>query len=138
MPDADFQHLRLSVIENILLIEVLSADIQGPDRAKEFIAELTAAINQEPAGPIVLDLSRTSYFSSMGYAALFKAVKQAKERNRPICFCSIHPDVCTGAEIVGLGLVVQSHDCRESALEAFRKAGYCRSEGVASAPVSSR
>ncbi len=94
MPPADFKQLRLSTIGDVLLIEVMSPDMQGPDRAKEFIAELTAAVNQDPAGPILVDLHRTSYFSSMGYAALFKVVKMAKERQRPIRFCTMHPDVC--------------------------------------------
>ncbi len=120
MPPADYKQLRLSTIGDVLLIEVMSPDVQGPDRAKEFIAELTAAVNHG-VGPILVDLHRTSYFSSMGYAALFKLVKFAKERNRPIRFCALHPDIYGAAEIVGLGLVVESHDCRQTALEAFAR-----------------
>jgi anti-sigma B factor antagonist len=97
----------------------MCADMQGPQLVKEFIAELTAVVNQEWARPLLVDLRRTCYFSSMGYAALFKMVKMAKERQRPIRFCNMHPDVCPGAEIVGLKLVVEIHDSQKSALDAF-------------------
>jgi anti-anti-sigma factor len=119
MAPADFKYLRLSRIGDVVLVEILCADVQGPQLVKELIAELTRVVNQEWARPLLLDLRRTSYFSSMGYAALFKVVKQAKERQRPIRFCSMHPDVCPGAEIVGLKLVVEIHDCEKSALDAF-------------------
>ena len=64
-------------------------------------------------------MRRCGYFSSMGYAALFKLVKQAKERQRRVKFCNMHPDVKVGADIVGLYHVVEIYDSRESALEAF-------------------
>ena len=119
MAPAEFKYLRLSRVGDVVLIEIMSKDMQGPDRVKEFIAELTKVVNGESARPLLLDLHRTIYFSSMGYAALFKMVKLAKERQRPIRFCDMHPDVCVGAEIVGLKLVVEIHDCQKSALDAF-------------------
>ena len=82
-------------------------DIQGPDRAKEFIGELTEAVGQDCDRPIVLDLGRVRYLSSMGYSALFKMVKCARERQRPVKFCNIHEDVRVGAEAVGLPQVVE-------------------------------
>jgi anti-sigma B factor antagonist len=119
MAPADFKYLRLSRVGEVVLVEIMCADMQGPQLVKEFIAELTAVVNQEWARPLLVDLRRTCYFSSMGYAALFKMVKIAKERQRPIRFCNMHPDVCPGAEIVGLKLVVEIHDCQKAALDAF-------------------
>ena len=77
-----FKHLRLGMAGNVVLVEIMSSDIQGPDRAKEFIDELTAVVTQEGDGPLLLDLGRARYFSSMGYSALFKMVKSARERQR--------------------------------------------------------
>jgi anti-anti-sigma factor len=119
MAPADFKYLRLSRVGDVVLVEIMCADVQGPQMAKEFIAEITTVVKQEWARPLLVDLRRTSYFSSMGYAALFKMVKLAKERQRPIRFCNMHPDVCPGAEIVGLKLVVEINDCQKSALDAF-------------------
>jgi anti-sigma B factor antagonist len=117
--DNDFEHIRLSRLDDVVLIEILSSDVQGPDRATRFSAELIAVADQESADSILLDMRRCVYFSSMGYSALFKLVKQAKERQRLVKFCNMHPDVKVGADIIGLYHVVEIYDSRESALEAF-------------------
>ena len=116
-----FKHIRLGMAGNVVLVEVMSSDIQGPDRAKEFIDELTAVV-AESSGPILLDLGRARYFSSMGYSALFKMVKRRRERQRPIKFCNMHEDVRVGAEAVGLKQVVEIHETQAAALEAFARA----------------
>ena len=114
-----FEHVRLSKVDDVVLIEILSGDVQGPDRATQFSAELIAIADQESADPILLDMSGCIYFSSMGYSALFKLVKRSRERQRRVKFCNMHPDVKVGADIVGLYHVVEVCDCRESALAAL-------------------
>jgi anti-anti-sigma factor len=116
-----FKHLRLGMAGNVVLVEIMSTDIQGPDRAKEFIDELTAVV-AECDGPLLLDLGRARYFSSMGYSALFKMVKSAREQQRPVKFCNMHEDVRSGAEAVGLPQVVELYDSEAAALEAFARA----------------
>jgi anti-anti-sigma regulatory factor len=116
-----FKHLRLGKIGDVVLVEILSKEIQGPDLAKEFINELTEAVGQDCNQPVLVDLSRVRYLSSMGYSALFKMVKYAKERQRPIRFCDMHEDVRVGAVAVNMPLVVQIHDSRAAALEAFAR-----------------
>jgi anti-sigma B factor antagonist len=117
--DNDFEHIRLSKVDDVALIEILSGDVQGPDRATRFSAELIAVADQDSADPILLDMSRCIYLSSMGYSALFKLVKRARERRRRVKFCNMHPDVKVGADIIGLHHVVEVYDSRMSALEAF-------------------
>jgi anti-anti-sigma factor len=119
MSHADWKFLRLSTVGDVVLVEVICPDVQGPELAKEFIAELGAVVDQDGTKPLLLDLRRCAYFSSMGYSALFKLVKWAKERRRPIRFCNLHPDVCGPVEIVGLKLVVEIHESQQSALDAF-------------------
>jgi anti-sigma B factor antagonist len=117
--DTKFEHIRLSQLNDVVLIEILSCDVQGPDRAQKFSAELISVANDDSVQPILLDMRRCGYLSSMAYSALFKLVKRAKERQRWVKFCNMHPDVKVGADIVGLYHVVDVYDCRESALEAF-------------------
>ena len=116
-----FKHLRVDKIGDVSLVEILSKEIQGPDLAKEFIGELSAAVECESSMPILVDLARVRYLSSMGYSALFKMVKSAKERGRPIRFCNMHEDVRVGAEAVNMPLVVEIHDSAAAALEAFAR-----------------
>ncbi len=117
-----FKHLRLGAIGDVQLVEVVTREIQGPDLAKAFIGELNEAVGCEGGGPILVDLGRVRYLSSMGYSALFKVVKCAKERGRPIRFCNMHEDVRVGADAVNMTLVVEIHESRAAALEAFAQA----------------
>ncbi len=118
----DFKHLRLGRVGDVIRLEVTSREIQGPDLAKAFIAELTRAVEQEAIGPILLDLERVRYLSSMGYSALFKLVKCARELGRAIRFCRMHPDVRAGAVAVNLPMVVAIDEDPTSALEALAQA----------------
>jgi anti-sigma B factor antagonist len=121
MTTPEFKYLRVSPVEDVVLVEIMSKDVQGPDRAQEFSAELIAVVGQNSVQPLLVDLCRTCYLSSMGYSALFKMVKAAKARQRPIKFCCIDPDVRVGADAVGLYKVVEIYDSREAALEALGK-----------------
>ena len=69
----------MSTLDDVVLIEILSTDVQGPERATRFSAELCSVASQDSTQPILLDMRRCTYLSSMGYSALFKLVKQAKE-----------------------------------------------------------
>ncbi len=119
MSTPDFTHFLLRHVDGVVVIEMLSRDIQGPDLAKEFINELMTVVELDDCKPIVLNLRRTIYFSSMGFSALFKLVKCARERQRPVRFCNMHPDVRVGGDIVGLPLVVEIDDSEDCALKAF-------------------
>ena len=119
MSTADFKHIRLREVEGVVVIEMMTTDIQGPDLATEFIAELMTVVQQEECKPILLNLRRATHFSSMGYAALFKLVKGAKERQRPVRFCNMQADVRAGGDLVGIPLVVEIDDTEECALKAF-------------------
>jgi anti-anti-sigma factor len=122
MSAAGFKHLRVSHLEDVVLIEILSADVQGPALAQEFSAELVSIAREDSPKPLLLDLRRCHYFSSMGFSALFRLVKEAKEQRRKIRFCNLHPDVRAGADAVGLKQVVEIHDSETSALAAFAQA----------------
>jgi len=117
-----FKHLQLRMAGGVVVAEVTSPDIQGPDRAKEFIGELTDVVGQQSDRPLLLDLRWVRYLSSMGYSALFKLVKLARELQRPIRFCNMHEDVRVGAEAVNMQLVVEIFDSEAAALGAFARA----------------
>ena len=114
-----FKHLRLRTVRDAVLVEVTSEDIQGPDRAKEFIGELLEAAGRDDDRPLLVDLGRVQYLSSMGYSALFKVVKCARERHRPIALCNMQDHVRVGAEAVNLPLVVKIYESEAAAFEAL-------------------
>jgi anti-sigma B factor antagonist len=119
-PECEYFFLRRA--GDVVVIEMKKTDIQGPDLCRALIDELMSVVELEEVTPILLNLRGPIHFSSMGYAALFKLVKYAKERKRPIRFCNMHPDVRVGCDIVGLPLVVEIDDTEADALEAFAQA----------------
>jgi anti-anti-sigma factor len=119
MSTGGLKHVRLKRNDDIVLIELTCDNVQGPQKSQEFCAELLEVASQEWGKPLLLNLHRACYFSSMGLAAIFKMIKQAKEHERPVKLCNIHPDVRAGAAAVGLHKVVEIYDTEEAALKAF-------------------
>lgn len=122
MPDAEFQHLRLSMVENVALVEIVTRDLQGPQLAVELGRELALVSAQDWARRILVDFRKVGYLSSTGFAAIFKLVSRAKADGREVRLCGMDPALRFGAEIVGMPKVVEIHDDQASALRAFAEA----------------
>lgn len=119
--DASFQHLRLSMVGDVALVEIHTKDFQGPKAGKELGYELATVLAQDWARRIVVDFHRTAFMSSSGFAALFKLVNQAKASGRQVKFCTMVKGVMTGAAVVGLTKIVEVHEDRAAALKAFAR-----------------
>ena len=129
MCSPDFKHIFLRNVEGVVVIGMVSRDIQGPELSHEFVTELKTVVEQGESKPILLDLRRAIHFSSMGYSTLFMLVKWCKQRQRPVTFCNMCEDVRRGAEIAGLLLVAEIHDTEESALKALADVSALRQPG---------
>jgi anti-sigma B factor antagonist len=122
MADADFQHLRLSMVKDVAVVEIRTKDIQGPQLAQELGHELALVTAQDWAKRVLIDFRRVGYLSSTGFAAIFKLVSRAGAEGREVKLCGMEHGVRLGAEIVGLPKVVEIHDDEASALRAFARA----------------
>jgi anti-sigma B factor antagonist len=122
MTKPEFEHIRLSMVGNVVLIELITKDIQGPKLAQELGAELAHVGAQDWAKRLLLDFHSVTYFSSTGFAVLFRVVTQANANGQEIKFCRMEPAVELGADIVGLNKLIEIHETQDSALKAFSKA----------------
>ena len=122
MPNADFQHIRMSMVNDVAVVEIRTRDIQGTKLAQELGAELALVTAQDWAKRLLVNFHRVSYFGSTGFAVLFKLVSRARADGRDVKFCDMKPDVRLGAEIVGLEKVAEIHEHERSALAAFAHA----------------
>jgi len=122
MADADFQHLKLSMVKDVAVVEIRTKDIHGPQLAQELGHELALVIAQDWAKKLVIDFRRVGFLSSTGFAAIFKLVSRAKAEGREVKLCGMEHAVQLGAEIVGLPKVVEIHDNEAAALRAFASA----------------
>jgi len=119
MSTPDFQHISMSMVKDVALVEILTKDLQGAKMAQELGAELSQVSAQKWAKRLLVDFRRTKYLSSTGFAVLFKLVSQATAAGLQIKLCNMEPSVRFGAEIVGLDKLVEIHDSQELALRAF-------------------
>jgi anti-anti-sigma factor len=119
MSTPEYEHLRLSMVGDVALVEILSRDLQGPKAGMEFGTELARVLSQDAARRILLDFRRTAFVSSSSLAALFRLVNQARAGGRELKFCSMTPAVLSGAAVVGLPKIVEILQDQSEALRAF-------------------
>ena len=122
MSSPDFQHLRLSMVKDVAVVEIRTRDLQGPMLARELSAELALVTAQEWARRLLVDFRRVTYVSSTGFAALFKLVSRTRAEGREVKLCGMETGVRLGAEIVGLQKLVEIHDDEAAALRTFARA----------------
>jgi anti-sigma B factor antagonist len=122
MPDADFQHIRLSMVKDVAVVEIRTKEVHGTKPAQELGAELAIVTGQEWARRLLVNFRRVGFLSSTAFAALFKLVTRAKAEGREVKFCAMEPGVRLGAEIVGLDKIAEIHENESSALLAFAQA----------------
>jgi anti-sigma B factor antagonist len=121
MADADFQHIRMSMVKDVAVVEVRTKEVHGTKPAQELGAELALVTGQEWARRLLVNFSRVGFLSSTGFAVLFKLVSRAKAEGREVKFCSMDPGVRLGAEIVGLDKIAEIHENESKALAAFAR-----------------
>ena len=122
MSSPDFQHLRLSMVKDVAVVEIRTRDLHGPQLAQELGAELALVTAQDWARRLLVNFRRVAFLSSTGFAALFRLVRRAQAEGRQVKLCAMEPGVRLGAEIVGLHKVAEIHHDEGAALRAFARA----------------
>ena|SRR5947209_8415454 len=122
MSSPDFQHLRLSMVKDVAIVEIRTRDLLGPIPARELSTELTLVAAQEWATRLLVDFRRVSHVGSTGFAAMFQLLSRARAEGREVKLCGMGNGVRLGAEIVGLPKLVEIHDDEAAALRAFARA----------------
>ena len=119
MATPDFQHLRLTMVGDVALVEILTPNLQGPKVGMELGSDLARLLDHNDARRILLDLREAAFLSSSTFAALFKLVNKVRADGRTVKFCGMAPGVFAGAEVVGLPKMVEIHQDQQTGLRAF-------------------
>jgi anti-anti-sigma factor len=122
MSKPEFQHLRLSMVKDVAVVEICTKHVHGPQLAQELGAELALVTAQDWARRLLVNFRRVAFLSSTGFAALFRLVSRARAEGLEVKLCAMEPGVRLGAEIVGLDKVAEIHDNEVAALRAFAHA----------------
>jgi anti-sigma B factor antagonist len=118
----EFQHLKLSRVNDVVIVEIISKDLASPAAARELGTELAVISAQDWAKQLLLNFKRISYLSSTGFAVLFKLVSEFTKKGGQLKISNLEHSIRLGAEIVGLDKVANIYDTEAAALAAFNKA----------------
>ena len=119
MSTVEFQHIKANMVGDVAVVEVLTKELRFPPQAQELGQELALIARQAWARQLLINMSHVKYLSSTGFAVLINVVKQARERSDVVKFCSFHPEVQIGADIIGLDKLAEVHDSEHEALQSF-------------------
>jgi anti-sigma B factor antagonist len=122
MTAADFQHIRVSMVKDVAVVEIHTKEVHGQKPAQELGSELAAVTAQEWARRLLVNFRKVGFLSSTGFAVLFSLVARAKKEGREVKLCAMDHGIRLGAEIVGLDKLVEIHENESSALNAFVRA----------------
>jgi len=119
----DFENIKVSMVGDVAVVEVLAKEVRFPAQAQELSYELGLVIAQDWAKRTLVNLSRTKYFSSTGFAVLAGLVKKAGEVGHDLRFCSLNDQLRVGADIIGLGKLASIYETEDDALASFAEPG---------------
>lgn len=121
MSNPEFEFIRMSMVGDVAVVEVLARELRFPNQAQELSDELGLVVAQEWAAKTLINLSRTQFIGSTSFAVFFRLVAKAREQGRSIKFCSLSEDVRIGADIIGLDKLAEIYDTEDEALESFSR-----------------
>lgn len=118
-PDSSSPYFETSLRGDVVVAYVDAPEIRHPTPAQEFGADAYALLDRDGHRKILLDLTPVRYMSSTGFAVLVNLAKRIADAGGAIKICNMHPDVQVGANIIGLGRVVETYASESEALQSF-------------------
>lgn len=119
----DFDNIKMNMVDDVAVVEVLAKEVRFPQQAQELSYELGLVVAQDWARKTLINLNRTKYFSSTGFAVLAGLVKKAKELGHAVKFCGMSDELRVGADIIGLDKLATIYETEDDALAAFAASG---------------
>ena len=125
MPDPAYKHIKATMVDDVLVVEINTTDVQGPAMVQELGAELSHVVAEFRARKVLLDFTGVNYLGSIAFAALSKTVKNVRGGGGQIKFCNMQSsvrgaaDIIFGSEVYGSEHAVEMHDSRERAVISF-------------------
>jgi stage II sporulation protein AA (anti-sigma F factor antagonist) len=102
------------------VLAVQGQEMRHPEPSRQFGDAVRAYVEKEDPAHVIIDLEKALYLGSTAFAVLIGLAEWMKERGGTLRICNIQPDVEVGANIIGLGRVVDTYPDEHSALQSFQ------------------
>jgi anti-anti-sigma factor len=119
---ADQAEFDLYLDGDVAVARAFGPGLRHPHHAQQFGADLAALATQDGYKKVLLDLGHMKYLSSTGFATLLGAHQRMKEAGSRLALCNLHPDVAVGANIIGLGRIIDTYPTADEGVASFTKA----------------
>ncbi len=114
-----FAHFSVKHHGPVLVLHVHGPEIRHPTPAAELKADVLSLLEKDGHKALVLDLTNVRYMSSTGFAVLLSLAEKVKAAGGQFKICSMSPDVAVGANIIGLGRLIDTYEDVSAAVESF-------------------
>jgi len=84
-----FQHISAREERGVLILAIELARISSYEQAEAMGRELIAAVEGKPAPKVVVDMSKLTYMSSVGYGPLITLRSRVRADNGRIILCGL-------------------------------------------------
>src|SRR4051794_7890486 len=86
---ANYQHIAAREQDGVLIITVAVARLSSYELAEAFGRELLDAVSGKAAPKVVVDLSKLTYLSSVGYGPLITLRSRVRESGGRLILCGL-------------------------------------------------
>lgn len=104
---------------DVLIARAFGPELRHPNHAQQFGADVLALCTVDGYKKILLDLRHVKYMSSTGFATLLGTHQKVHAAGGRMAVCNLHPDVAVGANIIGLGRVVDTYPDEAGGIASF-------------------
>jgi len=119
MSDSSSPHFSAHDRDGVIVARIHDREIRNPEHATTIGRDLATLIEGAGSVRLLLNLGRTQYMSSTGFATLLNLARKVSAAGGQVKVCEMTPDIRRGANIIRLGEVVEIHEDETSALDSF-------------------
>ncbi len=137
MAEPSFQHLKCHTEQGVLIVTLLTAQIQGDDLADDIRKDLHAAVDHHNARKVIIDFRDVRYLASAGFRPLLSLYRRLNEAGGRMVFCNLVDEVREVFMITRLIAVSRSTTApfeaapdRAAALARLKRVAESKQDGV--------
>jgi stage II sporulation protein AA (anti-sigma F factor antagonist) len=115
----DSPYFRAKQSGDVAVARVDGPEIRHPTPASELSADVFKLVDPGGIRKVLLNMREVRYLSSTAFASLLNLSRRVQGAGGILKICELHPDVQVGANIIGLGRIIDTYGSESEALESF-------------------
>lgn len=119
MATTTYTHFDTRGVGGLTVARITSEEIRHPHEAAELSQQLADLVARDGVRDLLINFDRNRYLGSSAFAVLIGLAQKLGAAGGRLKVCALDPSVQIGANIIGLGRLVEIFDDERSALDSF-------------------